>query len=60
MSGARRRGRYRITGRSVELTDEGLLPSDPAHYRHLPYMSVKAAVLPFARFPSVDTSSAPG
>src|SRR5262249_48114896 len=34
-------------------------PSDPQHYRHLPTTSVKAAVMPFARFPGVDTILGP-
>ena len=34
-------------------------PADPHHYRHLPYTSVKAAVLPFGRFPGVDTVLGP-
>jgi carbamoyl-phosphate synthase large subunit len=38
---------------------DGLVPSDPHHYRHLPYTSVKAAVLPFGRFPGVDTVLGP-
>ena len=36
-----------------------MLPADPHHYRHLPYTSVKAAVLPFGRFPGVDTVLGP-
>jgi carbamoyl-phosphate synthase large subunit len=36
-----------------------LLPGDPRLYRHLPYTSVKAAVLPFGRFPGVDTVLGP-
>ena len=36
-----------------------MLPPDPHHYRHLPYTSVKAAVLPFGRFPGVDTVLGP-
>ena len=34
-------------------------PTDPHHYRRLPYTSVKAAVLPFGRFPGVDTVLGP-
>ena len=30
-----------------------------SHYRRLPYTSVKAAVLPFGRFPGVDTGPGP-
>ncbi len=49
-----------LCGRTLaDLTEEGLLPSDPAHYKHLPYTSVKAAVLPFGRFPGVDTVLGP-
>ncbi len=49
-----------LTGRSLaELAVEGVLPADPHHYRHLPYTSVKAAVLPFDRFPGVDTVLGP-
>jgi carbamoyl-phosphate synthase large subunit len=40
-------------------TLEGALPADPHHYRHLSYTSVKAAVLPFGRFPGVDTVLGP-
>jgi carbamoyl-phosphate synthase large subunit len=49
-----------LTGRSLEdLSVEGVLPADPKHYRHVPYTSVKAAVLPFGRFPGVDTVLGP-
>ena len=49
-----------LTGSSLsQLSAEGVLPSDPRHYRHLPYTSVKAAVLPFGRFPGVDTVLGP-
>jgi carbamoyl-phosphate synthase large subunit len=49
-----------LLGRSLaELVAEGLLPSDPRHYLHLPYSAVKAAVLPFGRFPGVDTVLGP-
>ena len=49
-----------LTGRSLaELAAEGVLPADPYHYRHLPYTSVKAAVLPFDRFQGVDTVLGP-
>ncbi|MGE5225278.1 MAG: carbamoyl-phosphate synthase large subunit, partial [Planctomycetaceae bacterium] len=49
-----------LTGRSLTaLQAEGVLPADPHHYRHLPYTSVKAAVLPFGRFPGVDTVLGP-
>ncbi|TMK47510.1 MAG: carbamoyl-phosphate synthase large subunit [Actinobacteria bacterium] len=49
-----------LVGRTLaELTAEGLIPSDRAHYRRLPYTSVKAAVLPFGRFPGADTVLGP-
>jgi carbamoyl-phosphate synthase large subunit len=49
-----------LTGRSLDqLGAEGVLPADPRRYRHLPYTSVKAAVLPFGRFPGVDTVLGP-
>ncbi|HKZ76299.1 MAG TPA: carbamoyl-phosphate synthase large subunit, partial [Actinomycetota bacterium] len=49
-----------LVGRPLaELVDEGVIPADPRHYRHLPYTSVKAAVLPFGRFPGVDTVLGP-
>jgi carbamoyl-phosphate synthase large subunit len=49
-----------LTGRRLEdLSLEGVLPADPKHYRHVPYTSVKAAVLPFGRFPGVDTVLGP-
>jgi len=49
-----------LAGRSLaDLRADGVLPPDPDHYRHLPYTSVKAAVLPFGRFPGVDTVLGP-
>jgi carbamoyl-phosphate synthase large subunit len=49
-----------LVGRSLaQLAEEGILPADPRHYRHLPYTAVKAAVLPFGRFPGVDTVLGP-
>ncbi len=49
-----------LTGRSLaDLAAAGVLPADPHHYRHLPYTAVKAAVLPFGRFPGVDTVLGP-
>ena len=48
-----------LTGRSlVQLAADGVL-TDPLHYRRLPYTSVKAAVLPFGRFPGADTVLGP-
>ena len=49
-----------LVGRTLEeLARDGALPHDPHHYRHLPHTSVKAAVLPFGRFPGVDTVLGP-
>ena len=49
-----------LAGRTLlDLDATGLLPADPHHYRHLPYACVKAAVLPFGRFPGVDTVLGP-
>ncbi len=49
-----------LAGRPLaQLGAEGVLPADPQHYRRLPYTSVKAAVLPFGRFPGVDTVLGP-
>jgi carbamoyl-phosphate synthase large subunit len=41
------------------MRDEGLVPKDHLRYRHLPHVAVKAAVLPFGRFPGVDTILGP-
>ncbi|MGZ8571375.1 MAG: ATP-binding protein, partial [Actinomycetota bacterium] len=46
-------------GTLAQLVDAGVVPGDPHHYRHIPYTSVKAAVLPFGRFPGVDTVLGP-
>jgi carbamoyl-phosphate synthase large subunit len=49
-----------LTGRTIaDLRASNVVPSDPHHYRRLPYTSVKAAVLPFGRFPGVDTVLGP-
>ncbi|TMK35959.1 MAG: carbamoyl-phosphate synthase large subunit [Actinobacteria bacterium] len=49
-----------LLGRTVAaLREDGIVPADPYHYRHLPSTSVKAAVLPFGRFPGVDTILGP-
>jgi carbamoyl-phosphate synthase large subunit len=49
-----------LLGRPLaDLVAGGSLPSDPCHYRHLPYTAVKAPVLPFGRFPGVDTVLGP-
>jgi carbamoyl-phosphate synthase large subunit len=48
-----------LTGQRLEdLRAAGIVPRDH-HYRHLPYTSVKAAVLPFGRFEGVDTVLGP-
>ena len=49
-----------LTGRTIaDLRAGGVVPTDLHHYRRLPYTSVKAAVLPFGRFPGVDTVLGP-
>ena len=49
-----------VLGRTLEdLRTEGSIPSDGRHYLHLPYASVKTPVLPFGRFPGVDTVLGP-
>ena len=49
-----------LTGRTIaDLRATGVVPADLHHYRRLPYTSVKAAVLPFGRFPGVDTVLGP-
>jgi carbamoyl-phosphate synthase large subunit len=49
-----------LTGASLaDLRLAAIVPPDPRHYRHLPVTSVKAAVLPFGRFPGVDTILGP-
>ena len=49
-----------LAGRSLaDLAAEDVLPQDPSHYRRLPFTAVKAAVLPFGRFPGVDTVLGP-
>src|SRR5688572_11703413 len=49
-----------LAGRTLaELAADDVLPADPGHYRRLPFTAVKAAVLPFGRFPGVDTVLGP-
>ncbi len=49
-----------LCGRTLaDLRAAGMLPADPALYRHLPATAVKAAVLPFSRFPGQDTLLGP-
>jgi len=51
--------RVLVGDRLADLRAAGLLPDDPRRYRHLRHVAVKAAVLPFARFPGVDTVLGP-
>ncbi|HEX2025547.1 MAG TPA: carbamoyl-phosphate synthase large subunit, partial [Actinomycetota bacterium] len=51
--------RVLVGERLADLRRVGLVPEDPSHYRHLGHVAVKAAVLPFARFPGVDTVLGP-
>jgi carbamoyl-phosphate synthase large subunit len=49
-----------LVGESLrDLRRAGLVPEDPHRYRHLRHVAVKAAVLPFGRFPGVDTVLGP-
>jgi carbamoyl-phosphate synthase large subunit len=49
-----------LTGSTLEdLRTRGLLPPGGTAYRRLPHVAVKAAVLPFGRFPGVDTVLGP-
>ncbi|HEV3474583.1 MAG TPA: carbamoyl-phosphate synthase large subunit [Actinomycetota bacterium] len=49
-----------LVGESIAtLREEGLIPQEPALYRNLRHVAVKAAVLPFGRFPGVDTVLGP-
>jgi carbamoyl-phosphate synthase large subunit len=49
-----------LAGRTLaELAADDVLPTDAGHYRRLPFTAVKAAVLPFGRFPGVDTVLGP-
>jgi carbamoyl-phosphate synthase large subunit len=43
----------------VQLRHEGVLDDAAGAYRSLPHVAVKAAVLPFGRFPGVDTVLGP-
>jgi carbamoyl-phosphate synthase large subunit len=56
---AKAAARVMVGARLADLRAEGALPEDPHHYRHLRHMAVKAAVLPFGRFPGVDTVLGP-
>ena len=49
-----------LAGASLaDLRRAEIVPADPSTYRRLPMTSVKAAVLPFGRFPGVDTVLGP-
>jgi carbamoyl-phosphate synthase large subunit len=56
---AKAAARVLVGERLAELRASGLLPADPRHYRTLRHVAVKAAVLPFGRFPGVDTQLGP-
>jgi carbamoyl-phosphate synthase large subunit len=51
--------RVLVGARLADLRAEGVLPTDRRHYRRLRHVAVKAAVLPFGRFPGVDTVLGP-
>jgi carbamoyl-phosphate synthase large subunit len=51
--------RVLVGDRLADLRAEGVVPSVPGHDRHLRHVAVKAAVLPFSRFPGVDTVLGP-
>ncbi|HKX24956.1 MAG TPA: carbamoyl-phosphate synthase large subunit, partial [Actinomycetota bacterium] len=51
--------RVLVGDRLADLRGEGVVPSVPGHDRHLRHVAVKAAVLPFGRFPGVDTVLGP-
>jgi carbamoyl-phosphate synthase large subunit len=49
-----------LAGRTLsDLEADGVLPADQGRYRRLPFTAVKAAVLPFDRFPGADTVLGP-
>jgi carbamoyl-phosphate synthase large subunit len=49
-----------MAGRSLgDLADIGVIPVGGSAFRHLPHVAVKAPVLPFGRFPGVDTVLGP-
>jgi carbamoyl-phosphate synthase large subunit len=49
-----------MAGRSLrDLRADGLVPAGPPRYRGLAHTAVKAAVLPFGRFPGMDTVLGP-
>ncbi|MGH2723154.1 MAG: carbamoyl-phosphate synthase large subunit [Actinomycetota bacterium] len=50
--------RVLVGARLADLRAEGLVPP-PGHYRRLSHVAVKSAVLPFGRFPGVDTVLGP-
>jgi carbamoyl-phosphate synthase large subunit len=56
---AKAAARVLVGERLAGLRASGLLPEDPVHYRTLRHVAVKAAVLPFGRFPGVDTQLGP-
>jgi carbamoyl-phosphate synthase large subunit len=56
---AKAAARVLVGERLGDLRAAGLLPEDPRRYRTLRHTAVKAAVLPFGRFPGVDTQLGP-
>jgi carbamoyl-phosphate synthase large subunit len=56
---AKMAARVMVGASLASLRAEGLLADDRDRYRHLRHVAVKAAVLPFARFPGVDTVLGP-
>jgi carbamoyl-phosphate synthase large subunit len=49
-----------MAGRTVrDLAEIGMIPVGGSAFRHLPHVAVKAPVLPFGRFPGVDTVLGP-
>src|SRR5205823_3340319 len=56
---ARAAARVMAGARLADLRREGVLPPGDGIHRRLPHVAVKAAVLPFGRFPGVDTVLGP-
>jgi carbamoyl-phosphate synthase large subunit len=59
MSLAKLAARIMVGGTLADLRAEGLIAGDNPGYRSLGHVAVKAAVLPFGRFPGVDTVLGP-
>ncbi len=56
---AKAAARVLVGQRLADLRAQGMLPEDRHRYRHLRHVAVKSAVLPFGRFPGVDTVLGP-